>query len=215
VAVGVALAGGVAFAATRAIVNGPTAEVRTTDQEEADPTNERSREPVDEGPEASEELDPTTTDAAPTLTTTPPPTIETRARPARLWAGEAVLRDAPTLMGGELARFRGRDGMALEVLEEATRASGWYRVRIPSSGQEGYLFGAFVLEPAPGLCVAVTLEGNAALYGEDDGLIGAEGSGTKVLVVDGAGPTMRWEVVLPGGQRAWVYPSDFGDVRCG
>ena len=211
----VALIGGGAYAAARAAVGDEATTVRTDDREDEAPVLDDTSDQEGDDPAPADDTDrTTTTEEAPTLTTTPPPTLAEAGRSARLWAGEAVLRDQPDLTGAELARFRDSDGLELEILDEASPTTAWYRVRVPSTDQEGYLFGAFVLDPAPGLCVAVTWDGEPADAYRDDGSTIAAQSGTKVLVVDGAQSSDRWAVVLPDGQRGWVDPGNFDDVRC-
>jgi hypothetical protein len=143
-------------------------------------------------------------------TTRPPSTTTMVRRTATLHAGEAVIREAPDLYSRELARFRDREGMSFEVLEEAD-ADGWYRVRI--DGTEGYLFGAFVLPPTRGYCVATGRGGAPRYYDEFDGTITEETSGNRVLITS-PGATGDVPVVLPGGRRGYVWSGDIDVVAC-
>jgi len=157
----------------------------------------------DEESDTGASADASTTTAA---TTTMPP-----ARPGELFAGDAKVRDAPALAGVELLRITGESGLPLEIVEEATLERPWYRVRV--RGVEGYVFGAFVLRPAPGLCVAAG-NGTPPVYDTFGTPLPDEKSGDKVLIT---GPAQNGShpVVLPGGARGFVSTGDVGPPQCG
>lgn len=145
-----------------------------------------------------------------TVTTDPVPPTASILRTARLDAGEAVLRTGPSLGAGEVVRLSDRTAGPLEVLDEATQSSGWYRVRV--DGREGWVFGAFVDPPGPGLCVATyrNVPDVSDISGNE---VTAEKSGTKVLVIGNDG-SEGYHVLLPGGQTGWVYAYDAVDTSC-
>jgi len=168
-----------------------------------------SASPPSTGPTATVD-EATTTSARPSTTT--PPVTTSPTRPGEVFSGDTRLRDAPSLAANPIRHIQGRNGSGLEVLEEASATQPWYRVRI--DGAEGYIFAAFVLPPAPGLCVAVTSGSPPDVYDANGALVQAEKSGEKVLISgpeDGAG----YPVVLPGGQRGYVHPSSVGTPICG
>lgn len=172
----------------------------------------RTREADDGGPAIVTEPDRPEDDAAVVTVTTPESTTipGSGSRGANLFAGEAVLRSSPSLGATEVARYRGRDGMDLEVLEEAG-PGGWYKVRA-DDGSEGYLFGAFVLPPSSGFCVGETLSKQAPVVYVNGAVTSAEKSGSKVLSTfqsDGL-----WEVVLPGGQTGETFEA-ISVLECG
>ncbi|MCU1371015.1 MAG: hypothetical protein JWO77_2209 [Ilumatobacteraceae bacterium] len=145
-----------------------------------------------------------------TLETTTVPAETTRS--ARLFAGDAKLRSAPSLTASDVARFTGRDGAALEVIGEPT-PEGWYHVRI--DGQEGYLFGVFVLPPAPGFCVATSVDGVPPVWDDHGEPIPDEKSGNKVLITSSVPDSGGWSVVLPGGRSGHVLAGDLTQPVCG
>lgn len=176
---------------TRSDPGGSTGEASSRSNRETDAGSPVSRD-TNEG----EADDPVVTVTTPTTTT-----VVAAERPATLFAGEAVLRASPSLTGAEVARYTGREGMGLVVLDEVS-AGGWYKVRA-EGGSEGYLFGAFVLPPSPGFCVGETQSRQAPTVYVDGSQSGAEKSGSKVLSTSQS--EHSWTVLLPGGQQGEVH----------
>ncbi len=100
----------------------------------------------------------------------------------------------------------------LEVLDELEDPDdGWYRVRI--GGDEGFMFGAFVLPPSPGRCVGKA-EGKPTVEDEDGGRIQAPPAGTRVLMTATDPEDGRWPVLLPDGQPGFVAEDGIEVVDC-
>lgn len=152
--------------------------------------------------------EPVTTTAPPETTSTAPDAV----RPGRLFSGGAKLRAEPRVNAGDLGKISGREGAALEVIGSPT-ADGWYKVRI--DGVEGYLFGAFVLPPAPGFCVGTSV-GKEPVVRDDTGQeLFDEKMGNKVLTTATTPGGAGWPVVLPGGRRGYVPAGDLTVRECG
>lgn len=142
-------------------------------------------------------------DTGVTATTAP---VGEVTRSATLFSNFARLRSAPDI-GASVVTTLDAEGASMEVI--GSNVDGWYRVRI--GADEGYLFGAFVRPPDPGLRIAQTSGGDAVLLNSSGAPLGIDNeSGPKVLVVDTAGSL--WEVVLADGRSAFVDPATVGLV---
>jgi hypothetical protein len=162
------------------------------------------------GSSGTEDDDPSAWDETTTSTTT---TMPPRPRQATLESKRAKIRAEPRINAAELAVWTD-EGMVMDVLEEATPGSGWYRVR--ARGIEGYLFGSFVDPPAPGLCIGFGRDDRPPALHDDIGnpLFTSEPTGAKVLIT-GELSGDRYPVRLPTGGEAWVHDDQLVERRCG
>jgi hypothetical protein len=131
-------------------------------------------------------------------------------RYATLFSTDAKVRSAPALDAPEAGRFTDQEGMGFDVLAEAD-PNGWYRVRI--DGTEGYMFGSFVLPPSPGYCVAESYADDGAPMFDGGGTpLAGEKTGNRILIEQLFSGDGRYGVLLPGGQRGYVWDTDVNIV---
>lgn len=133
-------------------------------------------------------------------------------RPAEIQAGVAVIRDAPGLDGEKVRRVEEDAADGLEVLEELPEGGGWYRVRI--GGDEGYMFGAFVMPPTAGHCVGRT-EGKPDVVDAEGATVEAPPAGTRLLMTATEPTDGQWPVLLPDGSEGLVAVDGVKVVDCG
>lgn len=146
-----------------------------------------------------------------TMTTIFATTVPPTPRPGTLYAGTAVIRASPG--GAEIARIVGREGASLTVVE-AAGTHGWYKVSI--DGYAGYLYGAFVLPPDPGLCIGQTDGRKPLLYDQQGSVLNASGpppSGDKIVIVGPQESSFGWPAVGADGVQGYIRSGDVS-VRC-
>ena len=133
-------------------------------------------------------------------------------RPVEIQAGVAVIREAPGLDGEKVRSVDESAADGLEVLEELPEGGGWYRVRI--DGDEGYMFGAFVLPPTAGHCVGRT-EGKPDVVDAEGTTVEAPPAGTRLLMTATEPVDGQWPVLLPDGSAGFVAVDGVKVADCG
>ncbi|MCB1038730.1 MAG: SH3 domain-containing protein [Acidimicrobiales bacterium] len=181
----------------------------TTPDDDAAPDADSNESYDEQGTTYDDEYDETTTTRA---TTTSETTTTPATRSATLFSGDAKVRSAPNLYASDVTRITGHENDPIDVIGEPT-ADGWYHVDY--QGWDGYLFGAFVIPPAPGWCVGTSVGPTPYVTDATGGEITDEKSGNKVLMSATAPTNGRWPVVLPGGARGFVSDYDIELRSCG
>ena len=159
-----------------------------------------------------------TTTAAPDLTTAPTTTEETTtttttaSQTAHVFGDSARLRPSTDPLGTTKL-------VSLTINTELTildgpDADGWYHVQ--ALGQTGYLFGAFVMPPAPGWCVATSYAPKPTYHDENfTEIVRTVNAGNKALLTSGIPGPAGYPAVLPDHQRGYVSQSEVQIVDCG
>ncbi len=161
---------------------------------------------TDDGDEDEDESTTTApTTSNPSGTTSVAPTTSAPAeRSATLLVDVAKLRSAPHLAASEVDTISGLGGSTITIVGDPT--DGWYRVKV--GGQEGWIFGSFIVPPADGYTVVQTKAQTPVELLDSAGnpLGQANASGSYALATDTSGEL--WPVILPEGGAAFVRGAD-------
>lgn len=187
------------------------AEDRVVDEPASDRSSSDAPDATEsEEPEVTRAESTTTEDRRPSTTRRQTTTTTEPTRSGTLFSGDAKVRSAPSLGATDVARLSGQQGASLEILGPPTR--GWYQVRI--GAVEGYLFGAFVLPPAPGYCVGTSVGAEPTVVDDSGSVLTDEKTGNKVLMTASQPTDGWWPVVLPGGRTGFVSTADLIVESC-